>query len=129
MINRIEYSYLDGKDINDYIIKEANKIVKNKREKNSNDYFILGYYNLNFSRNKKLAKEYFEKTIENKNNKTSKFAILYSSNYLCEGYLKNKEFEKAIQCYKDSFESLRPTDYNKYQKNIMEYFKKFFEYK
>lgn len=125
VINRIEYLYLDGKDINDYVIKEANKIVKNKREKNSNDYFILGYYNLNFSGNKKLAKEYFEKTIENKNNKTSKFAILYSSNYLCEGYLKNKEFEKAIQCYKDSFESLRPTDYNKYQKILWSISKKF----
>ncbi|MDZ4993796.1 EAL domain-containing protein [Clostridium perfringens] len=118
VISRIEYLYLEGKDTNDYVISEAEKIVTNEKEKNSNDYFILGYYNLKISENKELAKEYFEKTIENKNKKTSKFAVLYSYFYLCENSLENGDVNKAIQYYKEGFESLNPDDYNKYKKMI-----------
>lgn len=118
MISRIEYSYLEGKYTNDYVISEAEKKVSNDKEKNSDDYFILGYYNLKISGDKELAKEYFEKTIENKNKKTSKFAILYSSSYLCENSLDNRDVNKAIQYDKEGFESLSPDDYNKYQKII-----------
>lgn len=118
VISRIEYSYLEGKDTNDYVISDAEKIVANEKEKNSNDYFILGYYNLKISENKELAKEYFEKTIANKSKKTSKFAVLYSYFYLCENYLENGDVNKAIQYYKEGFKSLSPDDYNKYQKMI-----------
>lgn len=118
VISRIEYSYLEGKDTNDYVISEAEKTVINEKEKNSNDYFLLGYYNLKISENKELAKEYFEKTTENKNKKTSKFAVLYSYFYLCENSLENGDGNKAIQYYKEGFESLSLDDYNKYQEII-----------
>lgn len=123
-ISRIEHSYLKDKELNDDVIIEAEKTARDNIKKNSNDYFILGYYNLKVSNNEELAKEYFKKTIDYKNKKTSKFIILYSCFYLCENSLNNGDVNEAIKYNKEGFDYLSSDDYNKYQNIIWKTSKK-----
>ncbi|GAA0090339.1 hypothetical protein UT300009_03650 [Paraclostridium bifermentans] len=89
-----------------------------KSKKDSNDYFVLGYYNLNLDKNNKEAKQDFKKVVKNQNKYTDDFAKLYSYYYLSKDAIENKEENKALDYTKEGFNSISADSYSKYKKII-----------
>lgn len=117
-IKCISCCYQNGKIIDKDEINKVKDKSLSKLNKSSNDYFILGYYSLNFEQDNTQAKYYFKQVIKNLNEKTSKFGMLYSYYYLCKDAKENGDTDKAIDYAKLSFESVSPKFYGKYKKII-----------
>ncbi|WP_419742830.1 EAL domain-containing protein [Paraclostridium dentum] len=112
------YSYENNKEIDKEKLKKKMTEILLKSKKDSNDYFVLGYYNLKFDKNNKEAKQYFKKVVENQNKYTDDFAKLYSYYYLSKDAIENKEENKALDYAKEGFNSISPDSYSKYKKII-----------
>ncbi|EQK42238.1 EAL domain protein [[Clostridium] bifermentans ATCC 638] len=118
IIEDIAYSYENDKEIDKEKIKNEKIEIFSKSHKDSNDYFVLGYYNENVVKNNKEAKQYFKKVIEHQNKYTDDFAKLYSYYYLSKDAIENREVNKALDYAKEGFNSISPASYSKY-KNII----------
>lgn len=118
IIKDIEHCYENDKILDKGKINKVKDKALSKPKKDSHDYFILGYYSLNFENSSKEAKYYFEQSIKNSNKKTSKFAILYSYLYLCKDAKQNGDLDKSIYYLTLSFESINPKSYGRYKKLI-----------
>ncbi|OSB11631.1 EAL domain-containing protein [Paraclostridium bifermentans] len=118
IIDDIAYSYENDKEIDKEKLKNQKIEIFSKSHKDSNDYFILGYYNINFSKNNKEVKQYFEKVVENQDEHTNDFAKLYSYYYLAKDARENGETNKALNYVEDGFNSISPKSYSEYKKII-----------
>ncbi|WP_373600965.1 EAL domain-containing protein [Paraclostridium bifermentans] len=128
IINSIEKSYENDYKLSTEFIEEAKVKANYNKNKNSNDYFILGYINLNTYNNEKLASSYFKKVIKYANDKTYDFAMLYSYNYLSNYEIDNKDIDKAIYYANKSFDSIKPIAYGRYKKIIWHSFRDLLDY-
>ncbi|MGL5651095.1 MAG: hypothetical protein ACRDDE_05040 [Paraclostridium sp.] len=118
IIDDIAYSYENDKEIDKEKLKNQKIEIFSKSHKDSNDYFILGYYNINFYKNNKEVKQYFEKVVENQDEHTNDFAKLYSYYYLAKDARENGETNKALNYVEDGFNSISPKSYSEYKKII-----------
>lgn len=115
IIEAIAYSYENNKAIDKDNLKKEKVEIFSKAHKDSNDYFVLGYYNENLEKNNKEVKQYFKKVIENQNKYTNEFAKLYSYYYLSKDAIENREVNKALDYAKEGFNSIGPESYSKYK--------------
>ncbi|GAA0862857.1 EAL domain-containing protein [Paraclostridium tenue] len=122
IVKNIEKHYVDNEKLSETFLKKAKNKINKQSKKESNDYFILGYISLNYDKNEKLAKNYFEKTLSSLSEKTNSFAKVYSYYYLAKDAKNSKNIDKAIDYAKESFESLDKNQYVKYQNIIWETF-------
>ena len=118
IINNIEYCYENDKPIDKDRIEGLYGKLLSKTEKDANDYFILGYYSLIFEGDNKKAKSYFEKVINDSNEKKFEFAKLYSYYYLCKYSKLNNDIDKSIKYLQKGFNMVKPKDYGKHKKII-----------
>lgn len=118
IIDHISYSYENNKKIDKERLKKKRSEILLKSKKDSNDYFVLGYYNINLDKNNKEAKQYFKKVVEKQNKYTDDFAKLYSYYYLSKDAIENKEENKALDYVKEGFNNISLENYSKYKKII-----------
>lgn len=95
------------------IEKVAYKKIK-KENKNSNDYFILGYYNY-LKKDNNNANKYFKLTIKNLNKNTHEFAKIFSYKQIISNEANN---EKAVEYVKEALNNINIKKYNDYYKDI-----------
>lgn len=122
VIDSIEKSYIKQEKLSDKDMQAIkSKISKSKESSNKN--FILGYINLNLSKNENKSKYYFKKVIENKNKKTSEFGLIYSYSFMCDYYMKKGKLDLAIDYAKQGFDTIPSKDYGRYRVVIWNMFR------
>lgn len=115
MINNIEFSYNNNRRLSKNFLINIEKIAKRK-DKDANDYFILGYVNY-IKGNKIDSNKYFKLSVEKIDKYTHQFASIYAYKFLAEDMLNKNNSEKAIFYINCAMNNLKDKNYNKYCKN------------
>ncbi|GIM33527.1 EAL domain-containing protein [Paraclostridium bifermentans] len=118
IIYDIAYSYENDKEIDKEKLKKEKVKIFSELHKDSNDFFILGYYSLNFYENEKEAQQYFAKVVEKQDEYTDDFAKLYSYYYLSKEAREDNDANKSLNYVEEGFNNIDPTSYSKYKKII-----------
>ncbi|WP_155484682.1 EAL domain-containing protein [Paraclostridium sordellii] len=122
LILEIQRSYENQEDLSENF-KENYKSKLSHINNISNKEFVLGYTDLNIYNNYEEAKTHFKEVLNKRDRYTSKFALLYSYEFMSELNMKNGNIKKAIENARDGFELLTPKDYTNYKVTLWNIFR------
>ncbi|MGL5345876.1 MAG: EAL domain-containing protein [Peptostreptococcaceae bacterium] len=113
IINKIENTYLEDKNLSQKQIKIIESTILNKKHLFPDEKFILGYYYLFEKNNPELAYNYFEQVVKNISSVKSNFAKVYSYKFLSDKYLEEGDIERGIEFTKQACHSMSTKLYSK----------------
>lgn len=117
LIYYIKTKYIKGKEIDKKVVEKLKDKDLVKKDKSSNDYFVIGYYSY-LENNKDKANQYFNLTINNLDKSTDEFAKIFSYRELVINEIQNGNDNKALEYIKDAYKNIDIKEYNNYYELI-----------